>query len=295
MDRAGGAIIHMTGGLAALVGAFVIGPRTNRWNEQESAGQRIKEYEKNFDPHSVPLLVLGTFIIWFGMYGLNCGSTLMMNSAEKGFLAAQIAMNTTISAAFGGLVVYLIRLALTKKHDVPYLCNGILAGLVAIAAPCSNVEYGSACAIGIISGFIYLGVSAFMKSSKIDDPVDAFAVHGACGIWGVLAAGLFDWGKGFDYISAWSGFKCFGDGGDCKGGIGGFLFLRNITEIISIMGWVFILSLLILFPLKLLGILRCKEEGEEDGTDKALHYPKQAYNYEEEKEAVKVKVQEDAI
>merc|ERR1719282_1200837 len=228
MDRGGGGIIHVTGGIAALVGAFVIGPRTDKWTQQETAGKRINEYEPNFDPHSVPLLVLGTIIIWFGMYGLNSGATLTMNSAEKGFLAGQIAMNTTISAGTGGLVVYLIRLATTKKHDVPYLCKGVLGGLVAIAAPCSNIESGSAFAVGILSGFVFLGASNLLKVAKVDDPVDAFAVHGACGIWGVLAAGLFDWGKGFDYASAWSGFKCIKDGDACKDGIGGSLFLSNL-------------------------------------------------------------------
>merc|ERR1712032_1038005 len=102
-----------------------------------------------FDPHSLPLVVLGTFILWFGWYGFNCGSTLAMNSVTWGMLAAQVAMNTTMSAAFGGLTVFLIRYAMFRKYDIGGFCNGILAGLVSITAGCANVETGSACLIGI--------------------------------------------------------------------------------------------------------------------------------------------------
>jgi len=282
-DFAGGGVIHMTGGLGALVGAAIIKPRTGRWEDQETAGQRIKEYQVLFDPHSMPLVVLGTMVIWFGMYGLHCGATLSMNSIEKGYLAAYVAMNTSISAAAGGLTVFFIRLAMTKKFEITYMCNGILGGLAGIAAGCGNVESGTAFLIGIVSGLCFLGASYLLKVVKVDDPTDSFAVHGACGAWGLLAAGLFDWGKGFDFIGAWAGFKCVADSdGNCKTGMGGSLFGMNVLEILMVALWVVVLSLIVLFPLKLLNLLRADApENEKLGIDDEKHVPKQPYNYEE--------------
>merc|ERR1719282_1195394 len=197
----------MTGGVGALVGAICSGPRNERWTNPD-----------DFVPHSLPLVVLGTFILWFGWYGFNCGSTLGMDQAT-GELAAHVAMNTTIAAATAGIVVFFLRFAIYRYYDVGGLCNGILAGLVSITAPCGNVEAGSALVIGLIGAFVYQGSSMLLQKLKIDDPVDAVPVHGFCGIWGVLAAALFDWGKGFDHFHGWSGFSCtHGDNGDCADG-----------------------------------------------------------------------------
>eukprot|EP00971_Amphidinium_carterae_P012773 251836-Amphidinium_carterae.1 len=112
-------------------------------------------------------------------------------------------MNTTIAAATGGLTVFLLRLALLRRYDVGGLCNGILAGLVSITAPCGNVENYAAFFIAILGGCIYQGVSMLLQMVKVDDPLDAFAVHGACGFWGALSAVIFDWGKGFDIFNGW--------------------------------------------------------------------------------------------
>merc|ERR1712070_1365461 len=156
MDFAGSGIVHMTGGVGALVGAIFAGPRKGRWEDP-----------KSFEPHSAPLVVLGTFILWFGWYGFNCGSTLSMNEASTGMMAAQVAMNTTLSAAIGGMTVFLCRLIMTKgMYDNCGLCNGILAGLVSITAGCGNVEAGSACLIGFLGGLLYTGTSALVKRSR---------------------------------------------------------------------------------------------------------------------------------
>merc|ERR1719401_2619325 len=109
-------------------------------------------------------------------------------------MAAQVAMNTTLAAATGGLVVLSLRFAILRKFDIGGMCNGILAGLVSITAPCGNVECGSAVFIGLLGGFVYQGTSMALQKAKVDDPIDAFAVHGACSAWGTLAAALFDWG-----------------------------------------------------------------------------------------------------
>eukprot|EP00439_Symbiodinium_sp_Y106_P054583 s977_g7.t1 len=211
MDFAGSGIVHLTGGVSGLAGTIVLGPRKGRFVNPEE-----------FEPHNLPLVVFGTFALWFGWYGFNPGSTLGMSDGATGALAAQVAMNTTIAAATGGITVFLLRYIILRKYDVGGLCNGILAGLVSITAPCGNIECGSAFAVGFIGALVYQGSSMLLQKLKIDDPVDASPVHGFCGIWGVLAAGLFDWGKGFDHFHGWSGWGCMtDDNGACQTGING--------------------------------------------------------------------------
>jgi len=265
MDFAGSGIVHMCGGVGALVGAAVVGPREGRFDGKEP-----------FDPHSLPLIVLGTFILWFGWYGFNCGSTLGMTSKAQGTMAAQVAMNTTLSAAACGLVVLVLRFAIFRKYDIGGMCNGILAGLVSITAPCGNVECGSAVLIGIIGAFIYQGTSMLLQKLKVDDPIDAFAVHGACGAWGVLAAALFDWGTGTDYFNGWSGWSCVG-APDCTSGAFGEALTANILEIVTIALWTAGFSLLVFVPLRLAGFLRADTETQAKGMDEAKHSPSKAY------------------
>merc|ERR1719440_810957 len=238
MDFAGSGVVHMAGGVAALVGAIIAGPRAGRFEAARA---------DEFDPHSLPLIVLGTMILWFGWYGFNCGSTLSMSSAATGMMAAQVAMNTTIAAATGGLTVFILRMALTKgKYDIGGFCNGILAGLVSITAPCGNVEVGPAFAIALIGGFIYQGASSLLRKVKVDDPIDAFAVHGACGAWGTLAAALFDWGEGFDFYHGWSGWSCaLDDSGACAKGAWGGGMAANVVEVVAIAAWVAAMSTII--------------------------------------------------
>jgi Amt family ammonium transporter len=278
MDFAGSGIVHMTGGVGALVAAAVLGPRDGRFDPARAS---------EFDPHNLPLCVLGTFILWFGWYGFNCGSTLSMHSASTGAQAAQVAMNTTIAAATGGLVVLAIRLGMTfkmlgsPKYDLNGMCCGILAGLVSITAPCGTVECGSAFVIGIIGAFVFQGAASLLKFIGIDDPLDAFAVHGACGAWGVLAAALFDWGKGFDYAHGWSGYSCVSDDDGCISGGWGQLFVANLLEIIAIAAWVAVWTAAILVPMRVAGILRAPVDLQGLGMDTMKHSPRKAYNMEE--------------
>lgn len=193
-------------------------------------------------------------------------------------MAAQVAMNTTISAATGGVVVFFLRYIITHLYDVGGLCNGILAGLVSITAPCGNVEAGSAFAIGLLGAFIYQGASMLLVKLKIDDPVDAVPVHGACGIWGVLAAAFFDWGNGFDRFHGWSGFTCMqDDDGNCLDGIWGKVFAVQILLILSVCAWSGALSGVTFFLLKMTGYLRIDETTEDMGVDAAKHSPGKAY------------------
>eukprot|EP00933_Yihiella_yeosuensis_P022000 TRINITY_DN1731_c0_g3_i3.p1 TRINITY_DN1731_c0_g3~~TRINITY_DN1731_c0_g3_i3.p1 ORF type:complete len:440 (-),score=113.19 TRINITY_DN1731_c0_g3_i3:668-1948(-) len=268
MDFAGSGIVHMAGGVGALVGAIIAGPRTGRF-----------EFPDEFTPHSLPLVVLGTFILWFGWYGFNCGSTLGLSSASTGQMAAHVAMNTTIGGATGGLTVFILRLIIQKgKYDIGGFCNGILGGLVSITAPCGNVECGSAFAIALVGGIIYQAASMAMLKAKVDDPIDAFAVHGACGAWGTLAAAFFDWGKGFDYYHGWSGFSCMTKDGKCASGYGGQGIAANIVEVLAIASWVAAWSVIIFLPLRLSGKLRASDAVQSAGMDSAKHSPAKAYS-----------------
>jgi Amt family ammonium transporter len=223
--------------------------------------------------------VIGTFILWFGWCGFNPGSTLAMGDAGTALKAAVVMMNTTITAAVGGVTVFLLMLGITKKYDCGNLCNGILCGLVSITAGCSNVESGSAFIIGIIGGFIFVGSSALIKKLKIDDPVDAFSVHGACGIWGCIAAAVFDFGAGTDKHHGWGGFSAtsWSEDGETKYMTTSDAFVANLVEVVFVLIWSGGLSALIFGIMRMAGILRISTEVEELGTDHECASPK-AYN-----------------
>ncbi|EER12006.1 ammonium transporter, putative [Perkinsus marinus ATCC 50983] len=188
-DFAGSGVVHVTGGIAALVGAKILGPRKGRFDEMVD--------QTEFIPHSIPLIVLGTMILWFGWIGFNAGSTSSMVSTVDADKAARSAMNTVLSGASGGFTLFVIRLVFFNMYDVAGVCNGCLAGLVSITAGSANVSSFSALIIGIIGGCLYQTASRVVASRHIDDPIDAFAVHGMSGIWGTIACVLFDNGSGF--------------------------------------------------------------------------------------------------
>eukprot|EP00933_Yihiella_yeosuensis_P056505 TRINITY_DN5571_c0_g2_i1.p1 TRINITY_DN5571_c0_g2~~TRINITY_DN5571_c0_g2_i1.p1 ORF type:complete len:557 (+),score=109.47 TRINITY_DN5571_c0_g2_i1:239-1909(+) len=271
MDFAGSGIVHLTGGVAALAGTCVLGARHGRWTNPDE-----------FGPHNLPLVVLGTFILWFGWFGFNPGSTLSMHDKHKAALAAQVAMNTTVAAATGGLMVFSIRYGLTRLYDVGGLCNGILAGLVSITAGCSTVETGSAFCIAICGACFYQAASMLLVMLKIDDPVDAVPVHGGCGIWGILSAALFDWGQGFEYFHGWNGLSCVTDPvtGKCMEGAGVKALGANIVLILVVIGWSGTWASLTFLLLKKTGLLRIDPETEDMGLDMRHHSPPKAYQLE---------------
>jgi Amt family ammonium transporter len=272
MDFAGSGIVHMTGGVGAIVGAIIAGPRDGRWENPE-----------DFAPHNAPMVVMGTFCLWFGWYGFNCGSTLGLSSASQAHMAAQVAMNTTLGASTAGLTTFFLTFLMTKgKYDNAALCNGILAGCVSVTAGCGNIEQGSAVLIGILGGALYFTSSQVVKKLKIDDPLDAFSVHGVCGAWGVMAAALFDWGKGFDHVHAWSGWECMRDeDGNCLTGAGGKLIVANLVEVLAITAWVATTSSIIFLTLKFAGFLVVNPEDQLAGLDEK-HSPSKAYVYEDD-------------
>jgi Amt family ammonium transporter len=192
VDFAGSSVVHMTGGVLAFVGAVMIGPRIGKYNKDGSPNA--------FPGHNIPMAVIGCFILAFGWFGFNPGSTL----AGGDLRISVIAVNTMIASATGAFASMMYMwLFKTKKPDPSMMINGMLAGLVAITAPCAFVSVQSAALIGLISGVLVIEAAFFIeKKLKIDDPVGAVAVHGVNGLWGMLALGLFADGA---YGDGWNG------------------------------------------------------------------------------------------
>ena len=178
-DFAGSSVVHAFGGFAALACAWLLGPRADKYKNGEV---------KALPGHSMPLVAIGVFLLWFGWYGFNGGSVLSADPASISF----VCVTTSLSAAAGALSAMLFSWFRSKKPDYTMTTNGVLAGLVGITAGADVVGIWSACVIGAISGVILCLASSFIeKIIKIDDPVGAIAVHGVCGIWGTVAVGIF--------------------------------------------------------------------------------------------------------
>merc|ERR1719498_602283 len=262
-DFAGSGIVHLTGGIGALVGAAVTGPRLGRF-EAEGA-----DPNGTYAPHNVPNAALGTFILWFGWYGFNCGSTLYMTGFAQAGSAALVAVNTTLAPAAGGIAAMALRRFVLppKAWNVTYVCGGILGGLVSITAGCGNINPAGTIIVGLIGGAVYCGASELLQKLKIDDPVEAFPVHGACGIWGVIAVPLFD-------INTLSGV-----GGDLYGpGISlGSSLGAQLAGCVIIPLWTGIFSAIMFGIVKAAGLLRIPADDEKVGIDAAEFSPKGAY------------------
>ncbi|MFH1768257.1 MAG: ammonium transporter [Candidatus Omnitrophota bacterium] len=179
-DFAGSTVVHAVGGFAALIGTILLKPRIGKYNSDRSANV--------IAGHNIPLASLGVFILWFGWFGFNPGSTL---GVGDGNLIARVAINTNLAAACGGICAMATVWRMFHKPDLSMAMNGALAGLVAITAPCAFVEPWAAIVIGSIGGFIVVFGVVGIDKLKIDDPVGAVAVHGLNGIWGTIAVGVF--------------------------------------------------------------------------------------------------------
>ena len=191
MDFAGSSVVHMTGGITALAGAIVLGPRIGKYNKDGSANA--------IPGHNIPFVVVGTLILAFGWFGFNAGSTL---AGTDGRLAS-VATCTMLSSAAGCCSSLLYMWAVFGKPDPTMGCNGLLAGLVAITAPCAFVSPTGAVIIGACAGVLVVWSVLFVERVlKVDDPVGAVSVHGTCGAWGCLCIGLFADGK---YGAGWNG------------------------------------------------------------------------------------------
>jgi len=191
VDFAGSSVVHMTGGVAALAGAIVLGPRIGKFRHDGTIGI--------MPGHNLPMSIIGSLILAFGWFGFNTGSTLAATDTR----VATIAVNTILASASGAITALMVEWSRNKKPDIPITCNGLLGGLVAITAPCAFVSQASAVLIGFVAGLIVpYSVGILERRFRVDDPVGAIAVHGCCGAWGTLAVGLFADGN---YGSGWNG------------------------------------------------------------------------------------------
>ena len=190
VDFAGSSVVHMCGGMIALAGAIVIGPRLGKYGPDGKA--------RPIPGHNLPFVMLGTFILAFGWFGFNPGSTLAGTDNHISI----VAVNTMLASAAGALATYFTIKALTGKPDPSMMCNGFLAALVAITAPCAFVSALGAVIIGAVAGVIVVFSVFFWDKRGVDDPVGAISVHGVNGAWGVLSVGLFANGS---YGAGWGG------------------------------------------------------------------------------------------
>jgi len=250
VDFAGSTVVHSLGGWCALTGALLLGPRMGKY---VSRNGRVSV--KAIQGHNLPLATLGVFILWFGWFGFNAGSTVSGTDLSIAF----IAVNTNLSAAAGAIGAMIVSWIRAKKPDLSMSLNGALAGLVAITAGCANVSPLSAILIGLIGGaIVVLSVEFIDKVLHIDDPVGAVSVHGVCGVWGTLAVGLFAQSEYGAIAGVFFG-----------GGIGQ-LGIQTLG-VFSVFGWTVATSLALFGALKATIGLRVRPEEELRGLDIGEH------------------------
>jgi Amt family ammonium transporter len=250
VDFAGSGVVHMVGGFTALAGAIVLGPRLGKYK---------KDGTPNAIPgHHIPMGIAGALILAFGWFGFNPGSTLAGTDLRIGV----IAVNTMLASAGGALSATLYMWFRFGKPDPTMCANGLLAGLVAITAPCAFVNAPISVLIGLIAGVLVVVSVLFIDGVlKVDDPVGAVSVHGVCGTWGILALGLFADGT---YGDKWNGVDgtvtglFYGDGGQ---------FLAQIVNIFVNFIFVFVSAYLVFKLIEVIIGNRVDPEVELQGLD----------------------------
>ena len=248
-DYAGSGVVHAVGGFIALAGAAVVGARRGKFNADGSAN--------DLRGHNVPFVIIGTFILFFGWFGfnINTGDSIGLN-----------AMNTLLAGATGAVVALYIRLVITGKTDILMACNGALAGLVGVTAPVAFIDPWAAVVIGAIAAPIMMGSVLFIERVlKIDDPVSAVSVHGTCGLWGLLAVGIF------------------ANGNNGVNGLVSGEGLQIVSQLISmgvVLAWALVTGFAMFLLLKFTMGVRVTEQEEIQGLDISEHglpaYPAEA-------------------
>ncbi|MET0458573.1 MAG: ammonium transporter, partial [Ilumatobacteraceae bacterium] len=244
-DFAGSTVVHTMGGMIALAGAIVLGPRLGRKFKRDGGGMP--------PGHDLNLAALGGVILWFGWYGFNPGSTLSALDFEG---IGRVATNTTLAAAAGGLSAMLWVYPRLKKWDMGITINGFLGGLVAVTAPCYWINSTGAVIIGLVGGvLVVIGVD-IVEHFRVDDPIGAVAVHGVCGIWGTWAVGLFATGQFGD--PAVEGLFWGGGVKQLWAQVWGNAVVGGLAFGVALVGFM---------AINHFGLLRVSEEGELEGID----------------------------
>ncbi len=254
-DFAGSTVVHSVGAWCALAGCILIGARKGKFGKDGSVHP--------IPGHNLVLASLGVFILWFGWYGFNPGSTLV---AVDGI--AHVAVTTTLAAAGGGLAAMCVSWIRTAKPDLSMTLNGVLAGLVGITAPCASVTTGAAVIIGLVAGVLVYFSALFVEGKlKIDDPVGAISVHGVCGAWGTLSVGLF--GSRAVDILYWDDATAIKDGLFYGGGF--HQLWIQLVGVASVFAFTFATAFVLFMILKATVGLRVSEEEETMGLDIGEH------------------------
>lgn len=231
-DFAGSSLVHAFGGFAALAAVIVLGPRLGKYTKDGRVRPILG--------HSMPLVLIGVFLLWLGWYGFNGGSVLSADPRGVSY----VFVTTTLAAAAGCIGAVVLSWMLLKKPDLSMGLNGILAGLVGITAGADVIGMASAIIVGLIAGALVVLSVLFFDKLKIDDPVGAISVHGICGIWGTLAVGIFVAEKSF---------------------------LNQLVGTVAISATAFIVSLVLMLAIKAIMGIRVSEEEETEGLDIGEH------------------------
>jgi Amt family ammonium transporter len=260
-DFAGSGVVHAVGGVAAFVGARMVGPRKGKYASDGAP--------RSIPGHNMGYVALGTIILFFGWFGFNPGSTLSGSDPQ----IAVIAVNTFLAGIAGGLVAYYIQLARTGKADIAVTCSGIIAGLVGITAPCAFVDNWAALVIGGVAGGLVIYGAAFLeKRLGVDDPVWAIACHGICGLWGLLALGIFANGEYLEVAGLIAG--------------GTDTFVAQLVSMVAVVAWTGVASFVIFGFIKSTIGLRVSDQDEEAGLD-ATEFTQPGYVFDVAEESLR--------
>ncbi|XP_022082672.1 putative ammonium transporter 1 [Acanthaster planci] len=275
-DFAGSGVVHMVGGMAALVGAAIVGPRLGRFDKQGNP--------TTIPGHTVPLAALGGFILFFGFFAFNGGSQASISQPGDGEVVAVSIVNTIISGGHAALVAMVIKKlkGFNGQWSLLITINGALTGMVAICAGCNVLAPWGAAVVGIVSGAVYVLWSWLVCKLRIDDPLDAVAVHLGGGLWGVFSVPILGFETGV--VFAWNQVAFMNLGWNALGAV-------------AIICWTGILSAILFGLMRLLGVLRVSSEIEEKGLDIAKHgesaYPLSSYGHGWSSEANLIEVRVD--
>mmetsp|Transcript_333 Transcript_333/g.859 ORF Transcript_333/g.859 Transcript_333/m.859 type:complete len:491 (+) Transcript_333:248-1720(+) len=257
IDFAGSGVVHLVGGSISLIAAAILGPRVGRFDAEGKLVTMV--------PHNSAFVGLGTLLLWFGWFGFNSGSTLMLSDNFIS-LAEKVAVGTTLAASGGGIAGICNCFIRDKYLDLPHLCNGILGGLVGVCSAVAIAEPWACWAIGFLAGCVEFWVAIAVQKMKIDDPLDATAVHLGGGFFGLICGGLF--GSRANTDAAYSAEQpC----GAFYPGCGAKQLGVNVLGGVMIMVWCMSMAAIIFGTMRLAGILRITQVQENVGLDISYH------------------------
>ncbi|KNA14587.1 hypothetical protein SOVF_106170 [Spinacia oleracea] len=268
IDFAGSGVVHLVGAVAGFWGAFIEGPRMGRFDHSGKSAGGLKG-------HSTSLVVLGTFLLWFGWYGFNPGSFLIIAKAygQSGSVYGQwsavgrTAVTTTLAGATAALTTLFVKRLLVGHWNVTDVCNGLLGGFAAITGSCAVVDPWAACICGVVAAVVLISCNMLAEKFKYDDPLEALQLHGGCGTWGIIFTALF---AKKEYLQEVYPGRPATSYGLLMGG-GWRLLAAHVVQIVTICAWVSVTMGSLFYVLHKLKMLRVTPEEETEGMDVTSH------------------------